>query len=271
MTSRRMKEIQIIADNFRQDCRELSYGLADIFDECDRKGFQLVRYPIGEDGVLGFAQIRGDDKIIFSNSSVRLAREIFSVAHELGHMRLHMDENGSYVDDERTLGGYIEDEREKEANYFAACLLMPEDKVYKYISMEKKEGKSWTALDIARMMTAFGVSFEMALNRLQNLGKIDAQTRTQIDNQKNQQKVTNLLQVIGGNSRLNVCSNEKRIPQRYMDWVIFNYNKGVIPVETLKRALQYFDVTLDDISEELHPVQMQCEEDLDDLIGGMDD
>lgn len=271
MTSGRMKEIQIIADRFRQDCRELSYGLADIFDECDRRGFQLVRYPIGENGVLGFTQIRRDDRIIFSNSSVRLAREIFSVAHELGHMCLHMTDSTSYIDDAHTLGAYIEDEREKEANYFAVCLLMPEDKVYRYISIEKEEGKPWTAFDIARMMTAFGVSFETALNRLQNLGKIDAQMRDQIDCQKNQQKVTNLLQVTGGNSRLNVSSNEKRIPGRYLEWVIYNYNQGLIPEETLRKALQYFNVTVDDISDELHPVQIECEDDLEDLIGGMDD
>lgn len=274
MTNERMKKIQIIADNFRQDCRELNYGLADIFDECDRKGFQLVRYPIGDNGVLGFAQIRAGDKIIFSNSSARLAREIFSVAHELGHMQLHMNRSGgncSFVDDLQTFSGYHADEREKEANYFAACLLMPEDKVYKYISMEMQEGKPWTARDIARMMTAFGVSFEMALNRLQNLGKIGGQERTQIDNQKNQQKVAKLLLMTGGNGKLNTSSHEKRIPQKYMDWVITNYNKGVIPEETLKTALQYFDVTPEDISDELHPAQTVFEDDLDELIGGMDD
>ena len=88
-----------MADEFRQYCKVIKYGIVDIFDECERCGFKLVRYPIGEDGVLGFVQNRDDDKIIFSNSSVRLSREIFTIAHEIGHLCLHMKMRESYLED----------------------------------------------------------------------------------------------------------------------------------------------------------------------------
>lgn len=271
MTTGRMKEIRVKADEFRQNCKVIRYGIANIFDECDRCGFRLVRYPIGSDGVLGFAQIRDEDRIIFSNSSVRLAREIFTVAHEIGHLCLHLSSDGLYIDDDHTLSGRIGEENEKEANYFAACLLMPEDIIFKYISMEIDVPGQWTSLDIARMMTAFHVSFDMVLNRLQNLKQIDETTRVRLDNEKNLRKVTRLLQMTGGNSRLNISSNIKRVPSPYMDWVVYNYNHGVIPQETLEKSLQYFDITMDDISDALHFVEREGEEDLDILIGGIDD
>lgn len=271
MTTKRMKQIQMAADDFRQDCRVFRYSLTNIFEECDRRGFQLVRYPIGAEGVLGFSQIRDEDKIIFSNSSVRLTREIFTVAHEIGHMLLHMGLQNSYVDDADTLSDYAKDTIETEANYFAACLLMPDDIVYKYISMKKTERTQWTALDIAKMMTDFNVSFEMILNRLQNLNQIDKKVKMQLDNEKNQKKVTNLLRMTGGDSKLNQTSCEKKIPDKYMDWVVFNYNHKLIPTETLEKALHYFDVTMEDISDELHFTEKESEDDLQELIGGMDD
>lgn len=271
MTTDRMRVIRIKANEFRQNCKVIKYGIANIFDECDKCGFRLVRYPIGSDGVLGFSQIRDEDRIIFSNSSARLAREIFTVAHEVGHILLHLSSSGVYVDDAHTLSGSIVDEHEKEANYFAACLLMPEEEVSKYIAMELDTSRDWNSLDIARMMTVFNVSFDMALNRLQNLGKIDKRTRARLDSEKNQNRVTRLLQMTGENSRLNYSSNVRRIPSSYMDWVVYNYNHGVIPRETLEKSLQYFDITMDDISDALHPINHDIEEDIETLIGGIDD
>lgn len=273
MTYKRMKEIQIKADEFRQNCKVIKYGITNIFDECDRSGFRLVRYPIGHEGVLGFVQVRDEDRIIFSNSSVRLAREIFTIAHEIGHMSLHMEMKDSYIDDAQTLIDYSREGYEAEANYFAACLLMPEDKVQKYISLEiEGEGKgNWTAFDIARMMTAFNVSFDMILHRLQNLNIIDEKTKARLDNEKNLKKVTNLLRLTGGDVSLNTSSNIKRIPGEYMEWVIYNYNYGIIPQETLEKALAYFDINIEDISDKLNPIQKDIEEDLDALIGGIGD
>lgn len=273
MTYKRMKEIQIKADEFRQNCKIIKYGIVDIFDECDRSGFQLVRYPIGQEGVLGFVQMRDDDKIIFSNSSVRLSREIFTIAHEIGHLCLHMQMKDSYVEDAQTLIDYTRESDEVEANYFAACLLLPEDKVHKYISLEieGEGGEQWTSLDIAKMMTAFNVSFDMILHRLQNLNIIDEKTKSRLDNEKNLKKVTNLLRLTGGDGRLNISSNVKRIPGEYIEWVIYNYNYGIIPQETLMKALGYFDISIEDIADKLHPIEEGGEDDLDALIGGIDE
>ncbi len=70
---------------------------------------------------------------IMVNSSIgNEGRRNYTIAHELGHYALHHPLHGgsllcgtSSINEEGRLGNGIE----KEANYFAACLLMPKDKI----------------------------------------------------------------------------------------------------------------------------------------------
>jgi Zn-dependent peptidase ImmA (M78 family) len=59
---------------------------------------------------------------------------------------------------------------EKEANYFAANILMPENIVKDYI--EKNDIDFYEDLDIQKMAKAFGVSSSAMTYRLINLGVI---------------------------------------------------------------------------------------------------
>lgn len=83
MLNSRKREIRIKADSFREKCKISRYGIIDLFKECERSGYKLLRYPLGEDADLGFVLKRDDDIIIFINSSIRLSREIFTLAHEI--------------------------------------------------------------------------------------------------------------------------------------------------------------------------------------------
>ncbi|MDE7276455.1 MAG: ImmA/IrrE family metallo-endopeptidase, partial [Lachnospiraceae bacterium] len=125
--------------------------------------------------------------------------------------------------------------------------------------IDLKEQNELSAFDIARLMVEFNVSFDMALNRLENLGQIDSAERIRLDNQRNQTRVGNLLRSVGGNSRLNEPSETISIPFEYINYVIFNYNSGAIPKETLEKALECYQLSIDDISDKL--VQ---QEDIDD-------
>ena len=268
-----MREIQRIAETFRESCKIIKYGIADLFNECDRAEYMLIRYPIGDDGVLGFSQIRDGDRIIFSNSSSRLARELFTVAHELGHLQLHLKNEGyQYLDTNMTFSSCNKDEKEIEANYYAVCLLMPETEIKRYMKLvlNDKPSCEWTAFDIAKMMSAFNVSFDMTLNRLQNLQIISSSKRNQLDSEKNEMKVTKLLSMIGGNSKLNISTRERKIPSKYIDWVVSNYNHQIIPKDTLEKALHYFNLSIEDISDELCTKEENVD-DLEELIGGIDD
>ena len=69
-------------------------------------------------------------KIIFVNTNLRTSRKHFTIAHELGHHYLgHPLHNGAIICDSDSVFGKNKPEQEKEADYFAACFLMPENMV----------------------------------------------------------------------------------------------------------------------------------------------
>ena len=273
MQESRRREIRIKADSFRIKCKISRYGIIDLFKECERSGYKLLRYPLGENADLGFTVKKDNDIVIFTNSSSRLAREIFTLAHEIGHVVLHYEEDISFIDNNVTINDRSKDEREQEANYFAACLLMPDDVVYRFIDLEiqdfKEQGLS--AMDIARIMSEFNVSFDMALNRLESLNVINQNQKLCLDNDRIEKRVGNLLRSVGGNARLNVPSNEIDIPYEYLDYVIYNYNHNAVPKETLEKVLACYHLTIEDVSDKLILPSVVDDDDLEELIGGLDD
>lgn len=267
------REIRKKADSFRANCKIGKYGIIDLFKECERCGYKLFRYPLGENEDLGFAQKRDQDIIIFTNTCSRLSREIFTLAHEIGHVILHLNERNSFVDDYNTITEKNIDEKEQEANYFAACLLMPSDELVKFIDLELQdfENTGLSAMDIARIMSEFNVSFDMALNRLENLNIIDTRHKLLLDNQKVEKKVGNLLHSVGGNAKLNIPSKVIDMPYEYIEYAIYNYNNNAIPKETLERLLSYYQLYMEDISDKLISHTEPIDDDLDVLIGEIDD
>lgn len=177
MTQQRKKDIRRAANNFREKCKVSRYGILDLFKECERCGYKVIRFPNGNNANLGFVMMLDGEIIIHTNSSSRLSREIFTLAHEIGHGVLHLGEYGKFIDNTESLED--SDEKELEANYFAVSLLMPEDELSRFLDIEldsfEEEGLS--ALDIARIMTEFNVSFEMTLNTLVNYGKISEEVK----------------------------------------------------------------------------------------------
>ena len=274
MQDSRKREIRIKADSFRVKCKISRYGIIDLFKECERLGYKLLRYPLGDNADLGFAVKKDNDIIIFTNSCSRLSREIFTLAHEIGHVILHLNDESSFIDDSITINGRSTDKKEQEANYFAACLLMPADDVGRFIDLGIQDfgEKGLSAMDIARIMSEFNVSFDMALNRLESLGIIDLKQKLCLDNERTMKKVGNLLRSVGGNAKLNEPSNVIDIPHEYIDYVIYNYNHNAVPKETLEKVLACYQLSIEDISYKLVSFDDDDgDDDLDDLIGGLED
>ena len=273
MLESRKREIRIDADSFRVKCKIGRYGIIDLFKECERLGYKLLRYPLGENADLGFTVKRDNDIVIFTNTSSRLSREIFTLSHEIGHVILHLEKDNSFIDDNITINGRSTDEKEQEANYFAACLLMPADDVARFLDLEIQDfrEKGLAAVDIARMMSEFNVSFEMALNRLESLAVISQSQKICLDNERIEKRVGNLLRSVGGNAKLNVSSNEINIPYEYIDYAIYNYNHNAVPRETLEKVLDCYQLTIEDISDKLLPHSDNDDDNLDELIGGLED
>ena len=91
-----------------------------------------IRYEPFEGDLSGMVHRRPEgSSVIGVNSSHSPSRQRFTIAHEIGHLLLHGDEE-IHIDEKRPLGrrdelsSQAEDPREIEANQFAAELLMPE-------------------------------------------------------------------------------------------------------------------------------------------------
>lgn len=100
-----------------------------------------------------------DSKIEFSQ------RKRYVLAHELGHMLLHPDKEASFTDDDTTIEGYKKGPQEKEANDFAAELLMPE-KLFREACKKKK----FSPLLISELSEKFNTSMTSTVYRYIDLG-----------------------------------------------------------------------------------------------------
>ncbi len=268
MNKNRQITIEMNAENVRHECNITDYGFKDIFDASEKLGYRTIRYPLGAEAFLGFALIRDSERIVLSNSSLILSREIFSVAHEIGHQRLHLNEQGRTLikDDDFT----ERDELEVEANYFAACLLMPMEKIKKFIRLELKDKDiaGWDGLDIARVQTAFNVSYDMTLIRLKALNILNDAIIEKLKIDKIEQTASKLLNVIGGNTELCKATEAKKVPAEFLEWVITNYNEKLIPKASLVTALNYVDLSPYDVN--INDSPDEVEESFEDLLRGMD-
>lgn len=269
MNKQRKLVIEKIANNVRNECKVTDYGFQNIFEAAGKMGYRVIRYPIGSEAFLGFALIKDSEKIIFSNSSIILSRENFSVAHEIGHQKLHLSEEGITIITDEDFND--RDDCEVEANYFAACLLMPREIVEKFIRLEldDKETSKWNGWDIAKIQTAFNVSYDMALDRLEALGILNATLKDNLKTEKIEKTVTKLLTAINGNVDLCKPTEVKKVPADYLEWVISNYNEKLIPIKSLENALRYLDLSAEDL-ENISLEEPKEDESLDDLIGRMD-
>jgi len=96
-----------------------------------KRGLQVKPYNLGPD-VSGVLYIKGETGIIGYNPSDPQVRQRFTIAHELGHYELHRTQGEVFADkqfqvhfrDHNSSSG--ENPQEKEANAFAAAILMPE-------------------------------------------------------------------------------------------------------------------------------------------------
>jgi len=134
-----------------------------------------------EDDVSGFLVFNGDVAHIGYNNTHSEHRHRFTIAHELGHYILHKKNTRVFIEkkqkaDERIMfrnnssstGEYL---MEREANSFAAALLMPKKLIEERIAKSNNgENPDELISDLAR---DFNVSPQAMRIRLTNLGIVD--------------------------------------------------------------------------------------------------
>ena len=138
-------------------------GFVDVerfIDGLEDVGFRKTEIAKGVSGILIKDGAR--DFRILVNANESKERQRFTAAHELGHYFLHRDllQTGGRIEDRYILKAEgMSDEKEEEANQFAAAFLMPLDKVADAI----RSGKT----SVEGLAKQFGVSVIAIGNRLQ--------------------------------------------------------------------------------------------------------
>ena len=76
---------------------------------------------------------------------------------------------------------------------------MPYEDVSEFIELEmsNSQGKDLSAMDIVGIMSEFKVSFDMALNRLENLSIIDINQKLRLNSEKIEKSVDRQLRNVG--------------------------------------------------------------------------
>jgi Zn-dependent peptidase ImmA (M78 family) len=114
-----------------------------------------------------------DDIVLWVNGTQPAVRRRFTLAHELGHVRCGHDHDLP-VETFKTLGGKPTDQREVQANAFAAQLLMPADGIRDQVKREP------TLEDVITIASRFGVSTIAALYRLNTLRLVTSERSERI-------------------------------------------------------------------------------------------
>jgi Zn-dependent peptidase ImmA (M78 family) len=142
------------------------------------EGIRLAFDSLGGNDVSGMLYRRGTTTVMVINEQHHRHRQRFTIAHEIGHHRLH--EADAYLDGTATLrfrdgaSATGTDREEREANAFAAALLMPADWVRDHF-MDMVRARRAVDEDtvVTRLARQFDVSEQAMRFRLVNLGLMD--------------------------------------------------------------------------------------------------
>lgn len=129
-----------------------------------------------EGDMSGFLYRYADQTVIGVNTKHSKTRQNFTISHEIGHLLLH-DQEQMHVDHEfrvrlrDDVSSKGTDDAEREANLFAASLLMPKE----FLETDLEEEDYVDILNdsfLRNLARKYGVSTQALVNRLKNLGYI---------------------------------------------------------------------------------------------------
>lgn len=242
-------EVELEAKRLRKTYDVETNGIPDIFSFVNNQGIELIRYPFGKDTILGFSTFYEGKKIIVTNSSEILSREIYTVAHELGHIVFDFaDETGIKIDRE------IQDNSiaEERAYYFADCLLMPEENIRAMLKeVFKKSGNEIRAINIVQMQLEFRVSYNALVERMTALGIITASKKIDLYKERDFYSSKKLFCMLGAEEDLLIPADKLIVPPQYIDYVMSNYENQYIPLSSLKKALSLVNIDTSDLEEKI--------------------
>lgn len=161
LNEQRQREIEEAVDDVRTKTK-LSYPEDSILDIAERLGVEVYLSDFGEfknevSGLIKYPEKEEEKPRIYLQKNENRNRRIFTLAHELGHFILHKGSEKLRVDKFNYSENSKEAIEETEANYFAASLLVPKEKLEKILS---------EIGNISEIAGYFGVSELVIKNRI---------------------------------------------------------------------------------------------------------
>jgi len=137
----------------------------DVYKLAENYSIKIQEKSLGNE-ISGLLVLKNDRAAIGIDSNQGPKRKRFTIAHELGHYFLHREVKRTFIDEVFTRSG-DSNQIEREANAFAASLLMPKDLVERAI-----DSQGWAQIDdehIEKLADWFNVSGISMTYRLVNL------------------------------------------------------------------------------------------------------
>jgi len=163
--------VKLTPVQYAEEARKIASLLYDepIHDICgllESSGIKILALPYSSDAFNGLS-VGSEDKgpaiIINTWERISIERQIFSTAHELGHLLMHLSQYTSEVTAEDKV-------QEREADLFAGHFLMPE----KGFDLAWVESSGMPFVDrVMKIKTIFRVSYKTVLYRLTQKGVVD--------------------------------------------------------------------------------------------------
>lgn len=158
------KRIQTIANRFRDRLGIGDTPIVNLFEAAEELGLKVIRHPLPIDNFFGLSacSVEQGAFVLVNSNNITIERQLFTLAHEIGHLIFHRDEYQDSLIAEGTKD--MEKAREDVANYFASYLL---------VSQEALERALEIMPDVIDLKSHFRVSYTMMLKRLEELGKVN--------------------------------------------------------------------------------------------------
>jgi Zn-dependent peptidase ImmA (M78 family)/transcriptional regulator with XRE-family HTH domain len=148
-----------------------------IFKLLEENGVRILLENIAQPNVFGLsAYSRQSGACVLVNNSTTVERQIFTLAHEYGHLLMH---RSMYKDPEPSAALPANQEMERMANTFAAHFLVPDLGLRDRVAKNSKGSIGFE--DVLFLKTHFRVSAQMLIKRLCEAGLIGEERQRQME------------------------------------------------------------------------------------------
>lgn len=169
----RVEELKSLANQVNANALKEEDPLKRLLGIAEQNGIKVMQSDLYE--ISGALRKEGNHWVIYVNAFDSPKRQLFTIAHELGHFFAHKEKCDEFIDGQFISRAkqeeFAREKTELEANEFAGNLIMPEDKV-RALAVGVINADT-----IRSLAKSFGVSTIAMQTRLHNLGYDTSATR----------------------------------------------------------------------------------------------